>query len=243
MTNVMQLDLFEGKVLTSLQQKRLDATIKSRKQSSDYKKLETDIIEALLLKVGFKPGLDYVNTFTTSEVTKEEEIGWGENAITVEFTSIHHSGGCFITYKKFYNGETKTFSTSVTREGDKLECYSITDQHRFYKPSTLLSKLKEKNERSRLEKESYVKNNIILDYTVEKYKKLFPKAEVKTGRGNDYSYRNYGEFKTVIVNFPSGSYAIYRLGYEKDKEYLYKKFDAITEGLKGIDLLHYFNNQ
>lgn len=243
MTDVVQLDLFEGKILTSNQQKRLDTTIKSRKQASDHKKSETEKIEALLLEAGFRPGLDYVNTFTTSEITKEEEIGWGENAFITEVTSMHFSGGCYITYKNFHNGETKTLSTSVTRNGDKLECYSITDQYRFYKPSTLLSKLKEKNERSQLGKELYIKNNTILDYTVEKYKKLFPKAKVKTGRDYDKIHKDYKEFKTVIVSFPSGSYVIYRLGYEKDKEVLHKKFDAIAEGLKGIDLLHYFNNQ
>ena len=243
MTNVVQLDLFEGKILTPKQQQRLNSTIKSRKQHSDQRKSEIEKTEALLLGAGFRPGLDYVNTFTTSKVTKEEELGWGENAFITEVTSMHHSGGCLINYKHFRNGETKTFSSSVTRAGDKLECYSITDQFRYYKPSTLLSKLKEKNERSRLEKELYIKNNTILDYTVEKYKKLFPKAEVKTGRDYYKIHKDYTEFETVIVSFPSGSYAIYRLGYEKDKEVLHKKFDALTEGLKGIDLLHYFNNQ
>ena len=58
-----------------------------------------------------------------------------------------------------------------------------------------------------------------------------------------YCRNNYNEFKTVIINFTSGSYVIYRLGYTNDGEYLHKKFDNVVDTLKGMDLLNHFNNQ
>ena len=131
----------------------------------------------------------------------------------------------------------------VYREGDKLQCTSITSQYRHYKPSSLLSKLKEHNDYSLIQLETTNKKQSIIEYTVEKYTKLFPNAEVKIGSDYNRGRNNYSEFKTVIINFPSGSYVIYRLGYDNDGEYLHKKFDNVVDALKGMDLLNHFNNQ
>jgi hypothetical protein len=47
----------------------------------------------------------------------------------------------------------------------------------------------------------------------------------------------------VIVSFESGSYVIFRLGYENDKEYTHKKFDAVEAQLSAIELLNIFSQQ
>jgi len=152
------------------------------------------------------------------------------------------SGGCQIIYDVIREDKSTISKSSVYREGDKLQCISITSQYRFYKPSSLLTKLKENNESILNKLESIDRKSNLLDYTVEKYTKLFPDAKVRVG--SDYSRDlNYARFKTVIINFPSNSYVIYKLGYEYDKEYLYKKFDNVVDTLKGIDLLNHFNNQ
>jgi hypothetical protein len=153
------------------------------------------------------------------------------------------SGGCHILYDTLRNGELVMGKSYVSREGDKLQCTSITSQYRYYKPSSLLTKLKEHNNSELRKLEANDKKQNILEYTVEKYKKLFPNAEVTIGSDYDRSRNNYTEFKTIIINFTSGSYVIYRLGYEQDREYLHKKFDKIVDTLKGIDLLNHFNNQ
>ena len=63
------------------------------------------------------------------------------------------------------------------------------------------------------------------------------------GMYNDCSGNRYYDFKTVIVKFASGSYVIFRLGYEQDKEYVHKKFDNVVDTLKGMDLLRHFDGQ
>ena len=83
----------------------------------------------------------------------------------------------------------------------------------------------------------------VLEYTVEKYTKLFPNATVTIGADYNRRRNDYTEFKTVIINFTSGSYVIYRLGYANDGEYFHKSFDGAVDTLKGIDLLNHFNNQ
>ena len=156
---------------------------------------------------------------------------------------MRSSGGCQILFDSFRNGKIEMGKSYVSREGDKLQCTSITSQYRYYKPSSLLAKLKEHNSYSLGQLESTNKKQNIIEYTVEKYTKLFPNAEVKIGSDYNRGRNNYSEFKTVIIKFPSGSYVIYRLGYDNDGEYLHKKFDNVVDTLKGMDLLNHFNNQ
>ena len=46
-----------------------------------------------------------------------------------------------------HEGEIKTHNASVDRDGDKLMCTTITDQYRYYKPSSLYTKFNEYNDR------------------------------------------------------------------------------------------------
>jgi hypothetical protein len=131
----------------------------------------------------------------------------------------------------------------VTNEHDRLECSAITSQWRAYKPSSLLAKLKENNEKAQYAFDKANTTKLLLNYTVNKYKTLFPKATVTVGRDYYRSGNTYNEFETVIVTFESGSYIIFRLGYENDKEYTHKKFDAVASKLSTMDLLNIFNNQ
>ena len=120
-------------------------------------------------------------------------------------------------------------------------CTSITEQYRYYKPSTLYTKFNEYNERKVNELEHNNKQKIALDIIVAKYQKLYPKAEVKIG--SDYYRRSYNSFPIVKVKFESGSSVEFTLGYgdEMEKERFHKKWDAQTETTK--DLLTRFNNQ
>jgi hypothetical protein len=131
----------------------------------------------------------------------------------------------------------------VTAEHGKLECSSITSQYRAYLPSSLFTKLKENNEKAQNEYNSANREKSILNYTVNKYKTLFPNATVTTGKDYYKTRNEYTEFPTVIVSFKSGSWVSFRLGYENDKEFTHKKFDAIAAQLSTMDLLNVFNNQ
>jgi hypothetical protein len=241
----VQLDLFEGKVLTNEQRLTIQSYIKTCDKEIVRKQNENRGIQLLLDEAGFRQGIDYVNNFEIYEKTYDHEFGYEYNNTQweAEVSVMRSSGGCSILYDTLRNGELVMGKSSVSREGDKLQCTSITSQYRFYKPSSLLTKLKEHNNSELRKLEANDKKQNILEYTVEKYTKLFPNAEVTIGSDYDRNRNNYNEFKTVIINFTSGSYVIYRLGYEQDREYLHKKFDKIVDTLKGIDLLNHFNNQ
>ena len=245
MSNEMQLDLFEGKVLTTEQRLEVQSYIERGDKEVVRKREENIKIQLLLDRAGFREGIDYINDFDVSEKTYNHEFGYSYNNTQweAEVSVMRNSGGCQILFDSFRNGKIEMGKSYVYREGDKLQCTCITSQYRHYKPSSLLAKLKEHNSYSLVQLESTNKKQNIIEYTVEKYTKLFPNAEVKIGSDYNRGRNNYSEFKTVIINFPSGSYVIYRLGYDNDGEYLHKKFDNVVDVLKGMDLLNHFNNQ
>ena len=245
MSNEMQLDLFEGKVLTTEQRLEVQSYIERGDKEVVRKREENIKIQLLLDRAGFREGIDYINDFDVSEKTYNHEFGYSYNNTQweAEVSVMRNSGGCQILFDSFRNGKIEMGKSYVYREGDKLQCTCITSQYRHYKPSSLLSKLKEHNDYSLIQLETTNKKQSIIEYTVEKYTKLFPNAEVKIGSDYNRGRNNYTEFKTVIINFTSGSYVIYRLGYDNDGEYLHKKFDNVVDTLKGMDLLNHFNNQ
>ena len=244
-TETMQLDLFEGKILTTEQRLEIQQYISKCDKEASRKLIENRETMLLLDEAGFRIGIDYINNFDVFEKTYEHEFGYSYNNTQwmAKVDVMRSSGGCQILFDSFRNGKIEMGKSYVSREGDKLQCTSITSQYRYYKPSSLLAKLKEHNSYSLGQLESTNKKQNIIEYTVEKYTKLFPNAEVKIGSDYNRSRNNYSEFKTVIINFPSGSYVIYRLGYDNDGEYLHKKFDNVVDTLKGMDLLNHFNNQ
>jgi hypothetical protein len=243
--NEIQLDLFEGKILTSHQELEVQQYIERCEKEVLRKTKNNKTIQLLLDKGGFKPGVDYVNTFKVGEVTINREFGYHYNKTEFkkEVTVMTSSGGCEIIHNVIREGKKAIHQSFVWREGNKLQCTNITSQYRYYKPSSLLAKLKENNERVESDIRANDKRSNILNYTVEKYTKLFPNAKVSIGSDYEHKGRIFNEFKTVIISFPSGSYVIYRLGYEQDREYLHKKFDKVVDTLKGIDLLNHFNKQ
>ena len=244
-TETMQLDLFEGKILTNDQRLEIQQYITKCDKEVSRKQIENREIMLLLNEAGFREGIDYINNFDVFEKIYDHEFGYSYNNTQwmAKVEVMRSSGGCQILFDSFRNGKIEMGKSYVSREGDKLQCTSITSQYRYYKPSSLLSKLKEHNDYSLIQLESTNKKQNIIEYTVEKYTKLFPNATVTIGSDYDRNRNNYTEFKTVIINFTSGSYVIYRLGYNNDGEYLHKKFDKVVDTLKGIDLLNHFNNQ
>ncbi len=239
-----QLELELG-ILTVAQQERVDSFIRSQQSTVERIISSQAKIETLLISGGFKEGIDYVNDLKYGMVTEDREFGYGSEAFTANVTYMKSSGGCKIIFDRYNKSknEIEVGMSMVANEHDRLECSAITSQYRAYKPSSLLAKLKENNEKAQIEYNGANREKAVIDYTVNKYKTLFPNATVKVG--NDYcrSGNRYNEFKTVIVSFERGSYVIFRLGYENDKEYTHKKFDAVASQLSTIDLLNVFNNQ
>ena len=242
-----QLDLFHGVVLTTEQQEQIDSFIK--RQTLNAGEADRNVGRTMLLldEAGFVQGVDYDSNFEIYEVTGEREFGYSYNNtnFVYEVTYLNAVGGVYLITDTIKDNKIVKYNASVDREGDKLMCTSITDQYRYYKPSTLLTKLKESRKAKIQELDRRGKEWLCLDYTIEKYQKLYPEAEVKAGTDYDRGYRghSYTEFKTVVIEFKSGSSVTFRLGYgyELDKERLHKRYDAQKETVE--QSLERFNNQ
>jgi len=232
-----QLELFQ--VLNDEQQNEVNSFVER------MNKHVTDRIESMkktvdmLKEAGFKQGENFSCTYAVDKETSKRSFGYGDNSFKAEVTFNTISGCVYLKHKRFYVGGLQDDTSSVNREGDKLMCSRITPQYRAYKPSTLLVKLNEYNEDQQWRYDNYVKKNNILEYTLDKYSKLYPNATVQTGTG----YAGNRSFSTVLVSFESGSWVEFKLGYRQDEEYMFKKFDATVDALKGMDLLNHFNEQ
>ena len=245
MSNAIQLDLFHGKVLTVEQQEEVNRFIKEQAERAVKAEKRMNGIISLLDEAGFVYGKDYGSNFEIEEVTREQRFGYGYNNTDYmhEVTYTQFSGNVFLWVDTINDGKLKTYKSSVDREGDKLMCTSVTSQYRYYKPSSLLTKYKEHNERVVNELEHENKQKIALNTIVKKYQTLYPDATVTIGSDYYRSRGNYTDFPIVEVLFKSGSWVSFQLGYgsEMDKERFHKKHDAQTETTK--DLLSRFNNQ
>jgi len=240
---IEQLELF--KVLNTEQQTEVNSFVeRTNKQVVDRVASIKKMID-LLETGGFVEGVDFKRNFEIGESTHERTFGWGDNKFNAEVTVNTVSGGVALIHKHFRNGSCNWNSSTVSREGDKLMCTMITPQYRAYKPSTLLIKLNEYNQDQQWKYDNAVKKKSILDYTLDKYSKLYPNATVQTGQG----YQSRSSFTTVLVSFPKGddvdggSWVEFRLGFRQDEEFMFKKFDAKVDKLKGMDLLNHFNEQ
>jgi hypothetical protein len=242
---VKQLELDFG-LLTVDQQEIVDRFIMNRKRNATDASIRAEKIEKLLISGGFIPGINYVNNFGIKNVTEDREFGYDDNKFNAEITFVMDYGGCQLI-TEYYDSSKNIMSArlvSVGVEHDKLECSTVTSQYRAYKPTSLLTKLQEYNVSQLYKFNAANKQKGILDYTVDKYKKLFPNATVEVG--NDYckwGKYNYTEFPIVIVKFDSGSYVSFQLGHEIDKEYIHKKFDAVASKMTAMEILNIFNNQ
>jgi hypothetical protein len=244
-TETMQLDLFHGVVLTTKQQEEVDNFVKRKAQDAINAQENFDKIMLMLDEAGFVQGVDYDNNFEVYEVTREKEFGYSYNNTNYEHevTYMNATGCVYLKVNTIKDGKIKEYKSSVSREGNKLMCSSVTSQYRYYKPSSLLTKYKQHNERKKGELEYKNKQSIALNTIVEKYQTLYPNAEVKISSDYYRSRRNYDTFPIVEVKFESGSWVQFQLGYgnEMDQERFHKKYDAQHETTK--DLLDRFNNQ
>jgi hypothetical protein len=175
---VKQLELNFG-MLTVAQQETVDRFVSNSKRNADNASARTAKIEALLISGGFKAGIDYVNNLETKTVTEDRVFGYGDDEYSAEVTYVSSYGGCQLI-TEYYDSSKNIMSArlvSVGIEHDKLECSTVTSQYRAYKPTSLLTKLQEYNVSQLYKFNDANKQKGILDYTVDKYKTLFPNAE------------------------------------------------------------------
>ncbi len=244
MTNQeLQLEIDFG-ILTVAQQERVDSFIKNQKDLVQNSIRNSNAIEILLNEGGFIKGIDYENTIKVKTITTEKEFYYDGFKADITYETVE--GSISILYKRYDSTSNKIVTQKgyVGKTSDKLEFSPITPQYRAYKPTTLFAKLVENNNKAQLDYNSANREKAVIDYTVNKYKTLFPKANVTVGKDYYRNYkRNYIEFPIITVAFESGSYIIFKLGYENDKEFIHKKFDAVEAKLNAIEILNLYNNQ
>lgn len=235
-----QLTLFT--LLTDEQEKEKNRKIQYIKKQYLENERSNKRKRDILLFNGFIEGTDFVY----EGKWKEEEINirlW-EDAQIKETIGVY-KGFCYLRYKTYYSSEKviKFITYDIDLNKDGINCYGLTHSQRYIKPKTLLQKLRDKNIRTEIEYTKENKDQSILEYTINKYKKLYPEAEIKADRGYNEYVHNYEHFNTVNITFKSKSYLILRLGYENNKEFLYKKHDAVVSKMSTIQLLDMFNEQ
>ena len=241
-----QLDLFEGLVLTTEQQEKIDSFVKNEAKRAVVSQEDVNITMMLLDEAGFVQGVDYNSNFEVYEVTKEREFGYSYNNTNFEHevTYMNAVGSIYLIVDTIKEGKIVKYNAPVSREGSKLMCTNITEQYRYYKPSTLLTKLKESRKARINELSRQNKEQVCLDHTVAKYQKLYPEATVKSGTDYYRGYRRgYESFPIVVIEFKSGSSVTFKLGYgyELDQERLHNRYDAQKETVE--QTLERFNNQ
>ena len=74
-----QLDLFEGLVLTTEQQEKIDSFVKNEAKRAVVSQENVNRIMMLLDEAGFVQGVDYNSNYEVHEVTKEREFGYSYN--------------------------------------------------------------------------------------------------------------------------------------------------------------------
>ena len=245
-TETMQLDLFHGVVLTTKQQEEVDKFVSDQAKRAVSTQESINRTMLLLDEAGFVQGVDYDSNFEVYEVTSKREFGYSYNNTQFEHevTYLNAVGGVYLIVDTIKEGKIIKYNSPVSREGNKLMCTSITEQYRYYIPSSLYTKFKEHNERKINELAHTKKQAIALDIIVAKYQKLYPEATVKAGTDYYRGYRRgYESFPIVKIEFKSGSSVTFKLGYgyEFDQERLHNRYDAQKETVE--QTLERFNNQ
>ena len=242
----VQLDLFAGILLTTEQQEQVNTYIENQKKNSEYAQNRHKYVVAFLLENDFVEGVHFEQSCKVTVETRNTRLGYSYNNTSFE-TEVEYEkcdSQIYLLGQNFYIWETdkklKPAKFYFDVEKEKIQCGSITEQYRFYKPKTILEKLKIHNEKAANQFEDFKQKENLEKNTIEKYTKLYPDAEVISKEG----YTKYkGLFKIVEVQFKSGSYVQFELDTYNDVEHLYKKFDAELDKLTTEELLDKFSKQ
>jgi len=238
-----QLDLFHGVVLTTEQEQEIATWIENQAKRAANSQEDINRIMLMLDEAGFVQGKDYDTNFEIFEVTTEKDFGYSYNNTNYEYevTYLNACGSVYLKVNTVHEGKIKIYNSTVSREGDKLMCTSVTSQYRYYKPSSLLVKYNEHNSLQNSKLNRMNAEDIAIKNVIAKFQKQYPKAVVT--KGSDYYRRSYTSFPIVKVKFESGSEVSFTLGYsgELEKVRFHKKYDAVSESTEA--LMERFNNQ
>lgn len=238
-----QLTLFT--LLTPKQEAYKATVIKFTNENAQNRYNREKQIADVLESNGF--GDNYKFNAEIIKITKLINVGSYEDKIIVEIEVDECPGGTYLIYNRYdkYKNEITTVNCSVIESKGKLTCYELQDySSRLLKPSTLLNKIREANLKANRDFEDASLKKSIIDYTVDKYSKLYPNATVSKDIISERDYKNrYILFEIVRIKFKNGSYITMKIGHGFDKEYINSKYNVIEAKASLRDLLDSYNNQ
>ena len=248
----MQLDLFEGVILTTEQQEKVARFKEDRAKNAKKDELKNQVMVGTLVEAGFVEGTDFKNTFNIKLVTDDVTLGYAFNdsqftANDVEFIQVR--GGVSFLSKRFSKEDNVVNNTEIKYfefEGGKFEVSSITGNYRKIKASTLLTKLQEQREQAQINMDHFNRENLAFANAIDNLREKFPTADIftfadfdKWGSGASYRYK---DVKRIKAQFENGSYVTFNVGLDGNYR-IAKKYDAATVGLDSDQLMEFFTNQ
>jgi len=239
-----QLPLFAD-LLTIEQEQRIADEKSSATKQMDRQRLEVIRKVSTVVDAGFSPA-QYGYSIECSKVTREINVNpWREESKLVEVELDRFSGNFYIIFDQYDAGKNEIIKRRATVDlrGDKMECYWLNNNSRAMKPTTILANIAKAAETAKYKYKIANQTKTTVEYTVDKYQKLYPDAKVEAGKGCNSGRGKYEEFDTVTVKFKSGSYIVFKVFTTQDMEYAYRTYDAVTTKMTNIELMNYFNAQ
>lgn len=232
----------ESQVLTVEQTQKLEG-IKKRTLDSDQRLRETLLRKrALLVNNGFEEGKDF--RFSLEEFDSEETVDlarWNEPAVEATFNIKRVKGECVLLVDH-YEAVADVIVKNVAGfdiENGKVECYRLMGNSRKITFRTLKQKLAERNAEVQWQMMTARNQRSVLAYTVEKYAKLAPTAQVLTNRDSTGHGNRWFTFDVVEVKFPNGNLLVVKPGVHQDQERVHKFIDVTTANKSAVELVQY----
>jgi len=231
----------ENQVLTVEQIERVEAFKERLTKSNESTKASLLRKQALLLENGFIEGKDF--KFSMKEISENADVNansWNDNEVIVTVDVRRVKGECVLLYDR-YEVTSDTIvkaNAGFEIESNKVECYSLVGNARKITFRKLKEKLADKNSAAEWEMVSSRNRQSVLSYTVEKYKKLAPGAEVTATR----EYKSYGRgysFDAVNVKFENGNLLVVQPGRKNDEESVHRFIDVTTTNKSAEELVQY----
>jgi hypothetical protein len=232
-----QLEL-ELEMFTVEQEKMVQEYIERSKRDTQNQiaRAERDI--KFLLENGFHLGYHFENTLKTETVTRNVNLGWGDNRFETEITADTWSGGVYLLYDVIAsnpeNNELviKKYSASFGITSDnKIESYLIVGSSRAVKPRTILDKIDDKNLAAKEKLSSLIVKDLNFNVAISQLKHEFPTATSIEKRDEWIrSGPRYGGYtkELIEVRFEDGSYVTFEVLYSGEKR-IYKVYDIEEE--------------
>jgi len=245
---MLQLDLFEGVILSQEQQEKVARFKEDKNKNAKNSSLKNQQIEGTLVEAGFVKGVDFENTFGTKVVTRDVELGYSFNdtnftAQDVTYTSTF--GGVSFLSKRYDKEQDKVVNTQIKYfdfQGGKFECSSLTGNYRKIKASTLLTKLQEQREQAEINMNHNRQTNSAFANAIDDLREKFPAANIFKFTDYEGYGRSFRSAERIKAQFENGSYVIFSVGLDGNYR-IAKKYDASIVGLDSDQLMEFFTNQ